>query len=409
MGLSPGITLTNISLSYKYTTGYLGPVGANFSLVVGETSVYASPLLTLYPYSKAGDFSPPTPVAAQGLSIKVAPGTDKLAFDFQGGDRNVQLLLPMTITVHCMGGPCIAQSKLLPYFFDSNMVLQRGPAKAAVWGDTAAPGDEVTVSLSSGDDTDAVGGPWKATAASNGSWAVAIDPQTAGSGFTLTVSTKSGRKQVLNNLAFGDVVLCSGQSNMGFSANLEFNASNEIADSVNYPGLRFWTSAQVAGNTPQTDLKNVQLIASPAMVGVYASSAWAVSRPAAFVPAGPTDGAKPACPGCEGFTWPSAICYFYGRDVYKGLGGKVPIGLVTADWGGQPIEPFMSADALADKTCGGTKPAAAAAPPPPPAPAAVTVSDSSSHGVSVGSGNPSTIWNGMIAPLAKMRFAAAVW
>ena len=46
MGLSPGITLTNISLSYKYTTGYLGPVGANFSLVVGETSVYASPLLT---------------------------------------------------------------------------------------------------------------------------------------------------------------------------------------------------------------------------------------------------------------------------------------------------------------------------------------------------------------------------
>lgn len=28
------------------------------------------------------------------------------------------------------------------------------------------------------------------------------------------------------------VVLCSGQSNMGFSANLEFNASAEIADSV---------------------------------------------------------------------------------------------------------------------------------------------------------------------------------
>ena len=39
-----------------------------------------------------------------------------------------------------------------------------------------------------------------------------------------------GRSQVISNIAFGGVVLCSGQSNMGFSANLEFNASAEIAD-----------------------------------------------------------------------------------------------------------------------------------------------------------------------------------
>eukprot|EP01050_Picozoa_sp_SAG11_P033841 SAG11_NODE_11683_length_744_cov_1.310078_2_plen_97_part_01 len=41
-----------------------------------------------------------------------------------------------------------------------------------------------------------------------------MDPQSAGSGMTLTVSTKSGRTEVLTNIAFGDVVLCSGQSNM---------------------------------------------------------------------------------------------------------------------------------------------------------------------------------------------------
>ena len=130
-------------------------------------------------------------------------------------------------------GRFLAGPKLLPHFFDSNMVLQRGPAKAAVWGEAAAPGDEVTVTLSGGGSDAAVaaaGGPWKATAAANGSWAVAMDPQPAGSGMNLTVSTKSGRSQVLSNIAFGDVVLCSGQSNMGFSANLEFNASAEIAD-----------------------------------------------------------------------------------------------------------------------------------------------------------------------------------
>ena len=56
---------------------------------------------------------------------------------------------------------------------------------------------------------------------------------------------------------------------MGFSANLEFNASAEIADSVHYPNMRFWTSAQVSGTTPQTDLKNIQAGLDPAVAGPY--------------------------------------------------------------------------------------------------------------------------------------------
>jgi len=102
--LSPGITVTGVAFAYKYTTGYSGPVGSNFSLVVAGKSVFASPPLTLFPYSKTGDFSPATPVAAKGLAIKVAPGTDRLVFHFQNNDRNMQLLLPMTISVTCTGG-----------------------------------------------------------------------------------------------------------------------------------------------------------------------------------------------------------------------------------------------------------------------------------------------------------------
>ena len=84
-------------------------MGANFSLVVAGVSVYTSPLLTLFPYSKTGDFSPQQPVATKGLSIKVAPGTDKLEFDFQANDRNLQLLLPITMTLTCSGGPCFSR------------------------------------------------------------------------------------------------------------------------------------------------------------------------------------------------------------------------------------------------------------------------------------------------------------
>lgn len=171
--LSPGITVTGVAFAYQYTTGYTSPKipisGSNFSLAIGGVGVYASPPLTLFPYSKASNFSPPTPVALKGLVHHVAPGAgvclyrwvemgcialycvalhrvgscidfwsilavapgadNQLAFYFQNNDRNMQLLLPMTITVTCTGGPCVASPKLLPQFFDSNMVLQRGPTK----------------------------------------------------------------------------------------------------------------------------------------------------------------------------------------------------------------------------------------------------------------------------------------
>eukprot|EP01048_Picozoa_sp_COSAG05_P004522 COSAG05_NODE_247_length_12967_cov_6.810538_9_plen_452_part_00 len=405
--LSPGVTVEDIAFSYRQVTGYTQTgTGPNFTLAIAGSAAFSSGPLTGHPYPPKGKgcpggacYSPPTMASASSLGITVpSKGTQRITFEFHNTDMNLQLLLPMNLTLTCARGvPCVKGPKLLPHFFDSNMVLQRSPVKAAVWGHTAAPGDEVTVSLSSDPDAaDVVGGPWKAKAAANGSWAVAMDPQTAGSGMTLTVSTKSGRTQVLKNIAFGDVVLCSGQSNMGFSANLEFNASAEIADSVNYPGLRFWTSAQVAGNTPQTDLKNIQMASTdPALVGVYASSAWAISKPAAFVP-------PPAMGEKATFTWPSAVCYFYGRNIYKALGGKVPIGLVAADWGGEPIEPFMSADALSDKSCGGTKPAATTEVPSSATPQEEIATTTKS-------GTSSTIWNGMIAPLAKMRFSAIIW
>lgn len=394
--LSPGITVTSVAFSYSYITGYKGPVGAKFTLKVAGSDVYASPLETGYPYSKyGGGWSPENPAIAQGLSIKVAPDANTIEFDFEANDRNLQLLLPITINVTCTGGPCTKELPLLPQFFDSNMVLQRGPDKAALYGTSLTAGETVTVAMTPGDKK------WTAKAAPDGSWEIDLDAQPASTGVTLTVSTSGGRSQTLTNVAFGDVFLCSGQSNMAFSANLAFNASAEIADSINYPGIRFFTAANVAASTPQTDIKDMQHSAFPgspnaSIIGPYAEASWAVSAPAAFAPA-----------GGPFFTWPSAVCYFFGRDVYKALGGKVPIGLLASDWGGQPIEPFMSPDALADQTCGGTvKPAEEAT---PLTEEAAEVAAPSALGEGVREGGSSSIWNGMIAPLTKMRFAGMVW
>ena len=45
---------------------------------------------------------------------------------------------------------------------------------------------------------------------------------------------------------------------MAFSTNLAFNASAEIADSIHYPGLRFFTAANIMASTPQKDCGDFQ-------------------------------------------------------------------------------------------------------------------------------------------------------
>ena len=79
---------------------------------------------------------------------------------------------------------------------------------------------------------------------------------------------------------------------MEFSTNDAFNATAEIADSINYPNLRLYTIADTAADTPQDDGKS------------KATYQWGVAGPEAFVPVG---GAA--------FSYFSATCYFFGRDL----------------------------------------------------------------------------------------------
>ena len=88
--------------------------------------------------------------------------------------------------------------------FSSDMVLQRDTA-SVIWGWTATAGAPVTVSL----------GPKRYQAQSTGNlWKVTLDPQPASSG-GVSLNVSSGADTVvLERVLFGDVYLCSGQSNM---------------------------------------------------------------------------------------------------------------------------------------------------------------------------------------------------
>ena len=236
----------------------------------------------------------------------------------QGSIVSLLVLLPLSSALR------------LPNVIANNMVLQRKDSSgsaltsARIWG--WANATRVLTAIVSGEQAVST------TVSSNGTWSLDLPPMPASTDHTITITESVSMDQiVLVNISFGDVYLCSGQSNMQFSTNDAFNATLEIADSARYANLRLYTIALTAADTPQTDGKS----ATPYQ--------WAIAGPAAFVPAG---GAA--------FSYFSATCYFFGRDLYLALNEEIPIGLVASDWGGQKVEAFSSPDAMADTTCGGT-------------------------------------------------------
>jgi sialate O-acetylesterase len=170
--------------------------------------------------------------------------------------------------------------------------------KAPIWG-WADPGEKVTVTL--GDQKA------EATADKDGKWQVRLAAMKAGTGpLEMTVAGKNTLK--LANILIGEVWICSGQSNMGFTVKGVINSDQEIAE-AKHPKIRLFSVTRVTAATPQTDCKGEWVECSPETV--------------------------------PGFT---AVGYFFGRDLLQAL--AVPVGLVNTSWGGTPAEAWTSRDAL---------------------------------------------------------------
>ncbi len=93
----------------------------------------------------------------------------------------------------------------MPEIYSDGMVLQRD-CPLQVSG-TADAGEKVTVKIAGQKKT--------AVAGSDGRWSVTLSPLTAATGLTLSISTPNRHLQY-NDVAAGEVWLCSGQSNMAF-------------------------------------------------------------------------------------------------------------------------------------------------------------------------------------------------
>ena len=109
--------------------------------------------------------------------------------------------------------------------FSDDMVLQRGPAKAAVYGFGAGPvtvkvagtdGSGAAVSYSVSGSAAASSGEaaaaGEAAGEAPGHWKAFLRPAAAGGSYTVTASGAGG-SATLERVTFGDVYFCSGQSN----------------------------------------------------------------------------------------------------------------------------------------------------------------------------------------------------
>jgi len=124
----------------------------------------------------------------------------------------------------------------------------------------------------------------------------------------------------IHDVLFGDVWVCSGQSNMQMTVASIFNATEEIANAGNFPKIRLFTVSLIPAAVPVEELLGINLnwsVASPTTVG---GPAW---------------------------DYMSAVCWLYGKQIHQALGGR-PIGLIATSWGGTPVEFWSPAEALHD-------------------------------------------------------------
>ncbi|MCK6489463.1 MAG: hypothetical protein L6R48_14255 [Planctomycetes bacterium] len=192
---------------------------------------------------------------------------------------------------------------LLHPIFGEHMVFPHG-RRAALWG-WAPAGARVQVSLA-GQQAEAVAG-------ADGRWQAELGPVAAGGPYELVVA--GPQQLVLKDVLAGEVLLCSGQSNMAMGLNGAEGGREEAAGAASAAAsVRLLHLGMRIAGTPR-DLPT---------------------------PANPVQWRVPAADNLGGF---SAVGWFTARSLQQRL--KIPVGVVACAWGGTNIRAWMAEESLA--------------------------------------------------------------
>ena len=186
----------------------------------------------------------------------------------------------------------------LPSFFSDGMVLQqKGEARLWGWLDTEG---QVSVTFAGKTET--------SNTNEEGKWEVVFKDLAASAKGREVLVTDGTEKKILKDVLVGEVWIASGQSNMEWTVAKSLNARKEIATSED-PLLRVYLTRNVAQAQQQIDFPGKWTASSPATTGKM-----------------------------------TAVGYYFARSLRQKL--NVPVGVIECAWGGKPVQAFISDEAI---------------------------------------------------------------
>jgi sialate O-acetylesterase len=231
----------------------------------------------------------------------------------------------------------------LPAVFGDHMVLQQH-TEITLWG-WGDPLEKVQVSSSWEDKV------YESVTDNYGKWKVILATPQAGGPYSISI--KGQNEITLSDVLIGEVWLCSGQSNMAWSAASGItDAAAEIAKAT-VPELRFFKVEKRAADHPQIDVMGKWEVCTPGSMQYY-----------------------------------SAVAYFFGKELTGKL--KVPVGLILSAWGGTPAEAWIPEEVFKEDQ-------------------KLKSSAAMMKETPWGPHKPSQTFNGMLAPLTQTKLAGVLW
>lgn len=185
----------------------------------------------------------------------------------------------------------------LPAILGSHMVLQQ-QSKVKLWG-WSAPAEKITISVSWSKST------YEAKGSRGAKWEAEINTPPSGGPYTIKI--KGANEIILEDVMIGEVWVCSGQSNMEWSADQGLQQSKDEAPNATNRNIRFFYVPKSTSTTPQDDVR----------------AKWVVCNP-------------------EDMRHFSAIGYFFGKQINQLT--SHPVGLINSNWGGTPAEVWTPSD-----------------------------------------------------------------
>lgn len=187
----------------------------------------------------------------------------------------------------------------LPKLISDGVILQRNE-KIKIWG-WASPQEKIRLEFKSKIYT--------TEADQKGNWVIQLPAQQAGGPYEMVFKATNTIK--IQDILFGDIWVCSGQSNMELPMERVKEKYGDIIKNATNTNIRQFLVAD------KYDFKNEQ--------SDLDSGNWIASNPKSVLDF-------------------SAVAYFFAKEIYEKL--HIPIGLINSALGGSPVESWMSEEAL---------------------------------------------------------------